>query len=257
MTDLARIPSREEINVLGELGNQLAQSGFFKDAQQGQQAFAKILFGRDLGLPATTALTAIHVVEGQPVLSAGLQATMVRQTPGYDYRVREHTPEVCEIAFLRDGEEIGVERYTLDDAKQAGLTGRKNWQRYPRNMLFARAMSNGVAFHCPEVTAGMRTYTDGEIDHEPAPPAPAPVEPVVDAEPVAPEPLIEAVLEVAEQAGLRNDRLRMELVAVGVEDATDLPAAFQALTEAQAVALRERIEMLAKPEPEPEPEAVA
>jgi len=237
MTDLARIPSREEINVLGELGNQLAQSGFFKDAQQGQQAFAKILFGRDLGLPATTALTAIHIVEGQPVLSAGLQATMVRQTPGYDYRVREHTAEVCEIAFLRDGEEIGVERYTLDDAKQAGLAGRKNWQRYPRNMLFARAMSNGVAFHCPEVTAGMRTYAEGEIEPEPEHSAPVDAA-VVEA---APEALIEGVIEAAEAAGLKGDRLRMELVAVGAEDATDLPAAFHALTEDQAVRLRDRL----------------
>lgn len=238
MTDLARIPSREEINVLGELGNQLAQSGFFKDAQQGQQAFAKILFGRDLGLPATTALTAIHIVEGQPVLSAGLQATMVRQTPGYDYRVREHTDRVCEIAFLRDEVEIGVERYTLDDAERAGLAGRKNWQRYPRNMLFARAMSNGVAFHCPEVTAGMRTYAEGEIEPEHSPPAP--VDAVVEPE-AAPEALIEGVIEAAEAAGLKGDRLRMELVAVGADDATDLPAAFHALTEDQAVRLRDRL----------------
>ena len=237
--DLARIPSREEMNVLGELGNQLAQSGFFKDAQQGQQAFAKILFGRDLGLPATTALTAIHVVKGQPVLSAGLQATMVRQTPGYDYRVREHTTEVCEIAFLRDGEEIGVERYTLEDAQRAGLAERENWKKYPRNMLFARAMSNGVAFHCPEVTAGMRTYAEGEIEPEHAP-AVAPVDAVVEPEP-APEALIEGVIEAAEAAGWKGDRLRMELVAVGAEDATDLPAAFHALTEEQAVRLRDRL----------------
>jgi len=107
-------------------------------------------------------------------------------------------------------------------------------------------MSNGVAFHCPEVTAGMRTYTDGEIDHEPAPPAPAAAVPVVDAEPVAPEAQIEAVLEAAESAGLRNDRLRMELVAVGVTDATDLPAALQALTEDQAAALLERLQAPAR-----------
>ena len=33
----------------------------------------------------------------------------------------------------------------MKDAELAGLANRGPWKTYPRNMLFARAMSNGVA----------------------------------------------------------------------------------------------------------------
>jgi hypothetical protein len=35
--------------------------------------------------------------------------------------------------------------------------------KFPRNMLFARAMSNGVKWYCPDVTSGVTVYSEGEI----------------------------------------------------------------------------------------------
>lgn len=152
-----------EINGLFRIANALALSGMFKDALKAEQAFAKMLIGRDLGLSPTQAMMGINIIEGKPELSANLQAAFVKRTPGYDYRVTEHTTEACEITFYRDGEPLGTSRFTMEDAKTAGLAGRGPWKSYPKNMLYARAMSNGVAFHCPEVTGGVKTYSDGEI----------------------------------------------------------------------------------------------
>lgn len=168
MTDIVRYQpptpvSTEELGTLMQVAGALAKSGLFKDTRQAEQAVAKVLVGRDLGLSPTEAMMGIHIVEGKPELSASLQASFVKRTPGYDYRVLEHTDQACEIAFYRDGEEIGRSRFTIEDARRAGLAGRNVWKSYPRNMLFARTMSNGVAFHCPEVTGGIRVYHEGEI----------------------------------------------------------------------------------------------
>jgi len=186
------VPSSNEIERLEHIANNLAGSGLFKDATAAKQAFAKMMYGRDLGLSPTVAMTGLHVVEGKPELSANLQAQLVKSYRGpdgerYDYLVREHTDQVCEIEFRRrevggDWETLGVERFTITDAERAGLAGRKGpWQTYPRNMLWARCISNGVNFHCPEVARGLRVYHEGEIsgveqpvDTPPPPPAPTP-----------------------------------------------------------------------------------
>ena len=36
---------------------------------------------------------------------------------------------------------------------------KSGWVKYPRNMLFARAMSNGVRWFAPEATGGLPVYT--------------------------------------------------------------------------------------------------
>ena len=38
-----------------------------------------------------------------------------------------------------------------------------NWRKYPKNMLFARAISNGVKWHCPDVMNGQPVYTPDEM----------------------------------------------------------------------------------------------
>jgi hypothetical protein len=187
-TDLVPIgvmPSENELAIATRMATDLANSGMFKDAKSAHEAFAKIMLGRDLGLSPTQAMISLHVVEGKPELSANLQAQLVRTYRGpdgerYDFKVVECTDEVCAIEFHRrregdrDWELLGVERFTTEDADRAGLTkptrngGPSMYAKYPRNMLWARAMSNGVNFHCPEVARGLRVFHEGEID-TPAP----------------------------------------------------------------------------------------
>ena len=161
--------SDEELHRTFRIADALAKSGFFKDAQQATQAFAKILFGRDLGLSPTEAMTAIHIIEGRPEASADLQATKVQQSGKYRYRVTEHDREKCVIEFQErvgvseSWEVIGVSEYTIADARDAGLAEKGVWKKHPRNMLFARAMSNGCAWYCPEVMGGLRLYHDFEM----------------------------------------------------------------------------------------------
>jgi hypothetical protein len=57
----------------------------------------------------------------------------------------------CSIDFLQGGEVIGNSSFSIEDAKKAQT---KNIDKFPKNMLFARAISNGVKWFCPDVFAG-------------------------------------------------------------------------------------------------------
>jgi hypothetical protein len=61
------------------------------------------------------------------------------------------TDTICTVEFTENGQSIGVSTFTIEDAKKAGT---KNLDRFPRNMLFARAMSNGVRWYCPDIYEG-------------------------------------------------------------------------------------------------------
>ncbi len=162
---IVTVMSDSELERVWRIGKALALSGMFSDARQAEQAVAKILLGLDLGLSPTQAMTGIHIVEGKPMVAAVTLASFVQRLPGYDYRVLKLDDVECSIEFRHGDDVLGTSTFTLDDAKRAGLVKDKSgWVKYPRNMLYARAMSNGVRWYVPEATAGIPVYFDGEIE---------------------------------------------------------------------------------------------
>jgi hypothetical protein len=157
----------------------MAQSGYFSDAREVAQAMVKVLAGHEMGFGPFASMTGIHVIKGQPTIGANLMAAAVKAHPGYDYRA-DVKDNAVSITFYQNGNELGTSTFTMANAKDAGLTGRDNWKKYTRNMLFARAMSNGVRWYCPDVFAGSTVYTPDELDDE----ASAPQWNVVDGEAV-------------------------------------------------------------------------
>lgn len=141
-------------------------SGMFPDLQSEAQAYVKILAGDELGIPPMAAMGGINVIKGKATLSANLLATLVKRHPNYDYKVLAHDAEVCRIEFTQHGEVVGVSEFSTEDAKRAGLSG-KNWLAYPQAMMFARALTQGVRWYCPDVTAGSAAYTPEELGAEP------------------------------------------------------------------------------------------
>ena len=151
----------EEIKDMGLV---FLKSGFFADIKDASQAVVKIMYGRELGLEPITALMSIHIIKGKPELSANLLATLVKKAPQYDYMVKTTTDQECVIEFTQDGVSLGVSQFSISDAKRAGLVGGgSGWTKWPKAMLFARAMSQGVRTYCPDVTAGVPAYVEGEI----------------------------------------------------------------------------------------------
>ncbi|MGD9890974.1 MAG: hypothetical protein AB7R89_28280 [Dehalococcoidia bacterium] len=149
---------------LFRLGSVLASSGYFKDAKEEAQAVVKVLAGQEIGIGPVAAMVGIYVVEGKPTFSARLMASLVKRSGRYNYRVKTTTDQECAIEFFEGGESIGVSTFTIKDAERAGLAGRNVWKQYPRNLLFARAMSNGFNMFTPDLSNGMPVYTPEELN---------------------------------------------------------------------------------------------
>ena len=147
------------------LGNVLAASGFFADSKEGAQAAVKVMAGQELGFGPIASMTGIYIVKGRVTLSANLMAAAIKRHPAYTFRVKEHTAEVCTIDFLEDGEVIGTSSFSMDDAKAAGLASSETYKKFPKNMLYARALSNGAKWYCPDVFGGA-IYTPDELGEE-------------------------------------------------------------------------------------------
>src|SRR3954468_11111329 len=169
--DPAALAGREHDPII--LGQIFARSGLFPDIARASQAVVKILAGRELGIGPFAAMSDIHLVDGTPVVGARILAALVRQSAVYDYKVVEWSNERCSIDFYRHGERLEpTVTFTDDDAKRAGLHQPRadgtpsNHMKFPRNMKFARAMSNGVGLHCPDLTAGAPVYTPDELGAE-------------------------------------------------------------------------------------------
>lgn len=168
-TELMTMPAQPgELDIM-TLGKLLVESKYFQDAGQMAQAVVKVLAGRELGFGPIASMTGIHIVQGRPTLGADLLAKAVKRSGRYNYRVAELTDDRCSITFFeRDGDnwqQAGVSTFTAADAKRAGT---KNLDKYPRNMLFARAMSNGVKWFCPDAI-GLTVYDPSELPADDGP----------------------------------------------------------------------------------------
>ena len=156
------------IDELKRLGIMLATSGYFETAGNRDAAIAqmcvKVLAGRELGFGPFASVNGIHVIKGKPAISANLMAAAVKSSPRYDYKVRQMDANAVKIEFFEivDGkrESLGISEFTKENATDAGT---QHMGKFARNMMFARAMSNGVKWFCPDVFDGNVVYVPEEL----------------------------------------------------------------------------------------------
>ena len=141
----------QSVTEVMTIAKAFSESGMFPDIKSIAQAAVKIQCGKEIGIPPFAAMSGIHIIQGKPTIGAGIMASIVKGSGKYDYRVVESTEKVCSIDFYQGKEKIGNSTFTIEDAKKA-LT--KNLDKFPKNMLFARAMSNGVKWYTPDVFSG-------------------------------------------------------------------------------------------------------
>ena len=145
---------------MSQLAKVFAESGMFSDSKSVAQAIVKIQAGQELGIPPFASMSGVHIIQGRPTIGAVLMAGKVKSSGKYDYKVIEQSDNACLIDFYQNGAKVGTSRFTMDDAKKAQT---KNLDKYPRNMLFARAISNGVKWYCPDLFA-TSVYTPEEMN---------------------------------------------------------------------------------------------
>jgi len=161
MNDTKALSLRGDIDLM-TLGDVMVQSGFFQDSRQAAQAVVKILAGRELGFGPIASMTGVNVIKGRVTLSANLIAAAIKRSGRYNYRVTKQDDKGCTVEFFEGGQSIGQSTFDEADAKAAGLAAGDNWRKYPRNMYFARAISNGAKWFCPDIFGGP-VYTPDEM----------------------------------------------------------------------------------------------
>lgn len=154
------------------------ESGLFKGTTNQQRAdlakaIVKIQYGQELGIPPFAAMNGIDIIDGRPAPGAGLTAALVKRSERYDYRVVRSDMEGCDLAWFENGEQIGASSFTIEEAKAAGLAGKRNWQFYPADMCFSRALTRGARRFCPDLFLGS-VYVADELEPSPGPTTPLP-----------------------------------------------------------------------------------
>lgn len=168
MNDITRYADHIDVNELQAVSKLLAMSGYFEAKGNNDAAIAqiatKVLAGREMGFGPFTSVQGIYIIQGRPAVGANLIASAIKAHPAYDYRVLELTEAVCTIEFFQlsggKRESLGKSTFTADDARRAGT---KNMDKFARNMLFARCISNGHRWYCPDVFNGNAVYVPEEL----------------------------------------------------------------------------------------------
>lgn len=137
----------------------IAKSGFF-GVKTPEQAVALMLVAQAEGLHPAQAARDYVVIQGRPSLRA--DAMLARfQLAGGKVEWIEHTDTKVAGRFTHPQGGSVVIDWTLERARNANLTNKETWRAYPRQMLRARVISEGVRAVFPGVVVG--TYSVEEV----------------------------------------------------------------------------------------------
>lgn len=137
----------------------IAQSGLF-GVKNPTQALALMLLSQAEGLHPVMAARDYHVIQGRPTLKADTMLARF-QAAGGSVEWHDYTDKIVRATFSHPrGGKVTV-AWTLETAKEAELAGKDMWKKFPRAMLRARVISEGIRTVFPGVLAGM--YTPEEV----------------------------------------------------------------------------------------------
>ena len=131
-----------------------------------EQALALMLVAQAEGLHPATAARDYHIIQGRPSLKADAMLARYLSSGG---KVEWHTHTDAEVEATFSHPQGGTLKIKWDmaRAKAAELGGKDMWKKYPRQMLRARVISEGIRATNPAVAVGL--YTPEEVeDFEPA-----------------------------------------------------------------------------------------
>jgi hypothetical protein len=171
-TDLAKFA--QEASEVHGIAKALATTSFVPKSMQGKpdEITGAILAGRELGLPPMTALSAIHIIEGRPTMTANALRGLA-MAAGVLFEVLAASDSRVQMRAKAPGQAQWTEvDWPIDRARKMGLTNKSNWQKMPQAMLTARATSELCRLVAANILLGM-PYSTEEIQDtgdEPATP---------------------------------------------------------------------------------------
>lgn len=153
------------MNELKFFGSMIHQAGLIPKAageterQLEARAMAKIIAGHAYGFDPVLSMRTFDVINGKLQPTSECTSILIKRSGKYNYKVVEWTHKICTLRFYqRSGDgtwnALGASTFTIEDAQKAGYTtgpNKYNWEKIPRNMLLARAITNGRRLFCADV----------------------------------------------------------------------------------------------------------
>ena len=132
-----------------------------------QEAMAIMLLCQAENLHPAVAMRDFHVIQGRPALKADAMLARFQQAGG-KVEWKEYTDEKVTGVFSHPQGGTLELSWTLAKAKAIGIANKDNWKNYPRAMLRARVVSEGIRSVYPGCVVGV--YTPEEVqDFTPTP----------------------------------------------------------------------------------------
>jgi hypothetical protein len=151
-----------DIQKMAKVAADSKMFGFKNEAE----AMAIMLLCQAEDMHPAIAMRDYHVIQGRPALKS--DAMLARfQTSGGKVNWTSYTDEVVTGVFSHpQGGDVSIS-WTMEMAHRLGFTKKENWRNYPRAMLRARCISEGIRTVFPACVAGV--YTPEEVqDFAPA-----------------------------------------------------------------------------------------
>lgn len=128
------------------------------------EAFALMLIAQAEGMHPAIAARDYHVISGRPTLKADAMLARFQNAGGKVQWDVYTDAEVTGTFSHPSGGSLKL-TWTFAQAKSIGLTVKDNWKYYPRAMLRARCISEGIRTVYPGCVVG--TYTAEELEEIP------------------------------------------------------------------------------------------
>jgi hypothetical protein len=232
----------------------LVRTSFVPEGFRGKphEATAAILSGLEVGLSPMASLRSFDVIQGTAAPRA-ITLRAIVQSKGHVVDLIESTGTRCVMEGTRKGSSRPQRvTWTLDRAKQLGLTNKPNWKNQPQAMLLARTTSEvcrliaadailGIAYTAEELADGPTVEQVTSTQTTDATPATSrrmsraarPVEPPPAADPDEPAPPADEDVHDAEEVpdGALTDKTRRHLFALFNEQGWDRDSQLAWLTD--------------------------
>lgn len=142
------------------MANAITASKLFGVKTQ-NEAIALMLIAQAEGSHPATAARDYHVIQGRPALKADAMLARFQQAGG-SVQWKVYTDEQVTGVFTHPAGGTLEVCWTIAQAKSIGIANKDNWRNYPRAMLRARCISEGIRSVYPGCVVGV--YTPEEVE---------------------------------------------------------------------------------------------
>jgi hypothetical protein len=157
---MTNLPSIVPISEMQIMAKAIASSGMF-GFKKPEEALSLMLIAQAEGQHPALAARDYHVIQGKPTLKADAMLARFQAAGGRVEWKELNDNRVCAVFSHPQGGSVEID-WDMKRARAAELGGKGMWTKYPRQMLRARVLSEGIRTVYPGVVVG--TYTPEEAE---------------------------------------------------------------------------------------------